>query len=339
MKKTRNITVLGAGSWGIAIANLLNKNSHDVSMWEFDLEVCSRLQQNRELPAKLPGIKIEESIIIENDLTKATKSAEFVFCAVPAQYLRSALANSLLLKSGARPVFVNLAKGIEVGSLKRMSEVIGERVPAGIRSGICTLSGPSHAEEVARDIPTAVTVASNNIEIAEKVQNLFLTPNFRVYATNDLVGVELAGSLKNVIALAAGMLDGLNLGDNTRGALITRGLAEIVRLGIKLGADPMTFSGLAGIGDLVTTCLSKHSRNRHVGDLIGCGQKLAEILKGMSMVAEGVETTRSARELALKNDVEMPITFEVYKVLFENKPPQTAIGDLMGRDQKHEKWD
>ena len=333
------IAVLGAGSWGIAIANLLKKNSHDISMWEFDPEACRYLQQNRELPTKLPGIKIEESIIITNDLTESIKSADFVFCAVPAQYLRSALVSSLLLKSGVKPVYVNLAKGIEVGSLKRMSEVIGERVPAEIRSEICTLSGPSHAEEVARDIPTAVTVASDNIEIAEKVQNLFLTPNFRVYTTNDLVGVELAGSLKNVIALAAGMLDGLDLGDNTRGALITRGLAEIVRLGVKLGADPLTFSGLAGIGDLVTTCLSKHSRNRYVGDQIGRGKKLEEVLSGMSMVAEGVETTRSARELALRNIVEMPITLEVYRVLFENKPPEKAINDLMGRDQKQEKGD
>jgi len=170
------------------------------------------------------------------------------------------------------------------------------------------------------------------------VQNLFLTPNFRVYTTTDLVGVELAGSLKNVIALAAGMLDGLKLGDNTRGALITRGLAEIVRLGIKLGADPMTFSGLAGIGDLVTTCLSKHSRNRYVGDQIGRGKKLQQVLSGMSMVAEGVETSRSALELALRNNVEMPITFEVNRVLFENKSPQKAISDLMERDQKQEKW-
>ncbi|UCE67855.1 MAG: NAD(P)-dependent glycerol-3-phosphate dehydrogenase [Candidatus Zixiibacteriota bacterium] len=331
--------ILGAGSWGIAIANLLKKNSYDISMWEFDLEACGYLQKNRELPAKLPGIKIEKSILITNNLAEAIESADYVFCAIPAQYLRSALVRQPLLKTGAKPVYVNLAKGIEVGSLKRMSEVIGERVPVEIRSGICTLSGPSHAEEVARDIPTAVTVASDNIEIAEKVQNLFLTPNFRVYTTNDLVGVELAGSLKNVIALAAGMLDGLGLGDNTRGALITRGLAEIVRLGVKLGADPLTFSGLAGIGDLVTTCLSKHSRNRFVGDRIGRGKKLEDILSGMSMVAEGVETTKSARELALDNNIEMPITFEVYKTLFENKSPRRAISDLMGRDQKQEKWD
>lgn len=332
------IGVLGAGSWGIAIANLLRKNSYEVSIWEFDSEACRYLQTHRELPTKLPGIKVEEAITITNSLAESVRSADFVFCAVPAQYLRSALVSSQLTESGTKPTYVNLAKGIEVGSLRRMSEVIGERVPAEARSGVCTLSGPSHAEEVARDIPTAVTVAAGDIRIAEKVQNLFLTPNFRVYTTGDLVGVELAGSLKNVIALAAGMLDGLGLGDNTRGALITRGLAEIVRLGVKLGADPLTFSGLAGIGDLVTTCLSKHSRNRYVGDQIGRGKRLEEVLSGMSMVAEGVETTRSARDLALKCDVELPISLEVYKVLFENKSPQKAIGDLMRRDQKQEKW-
>jgi glycerol-3-phosphate dehydrogenase (NAD(P)+) len=334
-----NISVLGAGSWGIAIANLLAKNSCPVTMWEFDQKVCAALQKTRELSAKLPGIKIDGSIIITNDLSESVLSADFVFCAVPAQYLRSALAGLSQLKPSKKPIYVNLSKGIEVGSLKRMSEVIIEKVPPEVISGVCTLSGPSHAEEVAREIPTAVTVASDDMKTAERVQSLFLTSNFRVYTASDLVGVELAGSLKNVIALAAGMLDGLKLGDNTRGALLTRGLAEMVRLGVKMGADPMTFSGLAGIGDLVTTCLSKHSRNRYVGDQIGKGKKLNEILAEMTMVAEGVETTKSARELALKENVEMPIAFEVYKVLFENKSPKKAIGDLMGRDQKQEKWE
>jgi glycerol-3-phosphate dehydrogenase (NAD(P)+) len=333
-----NIAVLGAGSWGIAMANLLSKNSHNISMWEFDPEACRVLQKSRELPSKLPGIRIDETISITNDLMEAAKSAKFVFCAIPAQYLRSALEGSDFKQSEKKPIFVNLAKGIEVGSLKRMSEVIAEKVPSEVRSGVCTLSGPSHAEEVARGMPTAVTVASDNLKAAEKVQSLFMTPAFRVYTSNDLIGVELAGSLKNVIALAAGMLDGLELGDNTRGALLTRGLAEIVRLGSKLGADPLTFSGLAGIGDLVTTCLSKHSRNRYVGEHVGQGEKLKDVLSGMSMVAEGVETARSARDLASRHDVEMPISIEVYKTLFENKSPQKAINDLMGRDQKKEIW-
>lgn len=331
--------VLGAGSWGIAMANLLCKNTHDVSMWEFDPDACRDLMAKRELLSKLPGIKIDDSVIITNNLPESVESADFIFCAIPAQFLRSALGGLEHEPLENKPIFINLAKGIEVGSLKRMSVVIEERISAQNRFGICTLSGPSHAEEVARDMPTAVTVASENIEVAAKVQALFLTTNFRVYTTGDIVGVELAGSLKNIIALAAGMLDGLNLGDNTRGALLTRGLAEIVRLGVKMGADPMTFSGLAGIGDLVTTCLSKHSRNRFVGDQIGKGRKLREILAKMPMVAEGVETTKAARELASRENVEMPITFEVYKVLFEGKSPLKAINDLMGRGQKQEKWD
>jgi glycerol-3-phosphate dehydrogenase (NAD(P)+) len=321
------------------MANLLCRNSHEVVMWEFDPVACRYLQENRELPSKLPGIKIDDSIGITNNLAESVDAAEFIFCAIPAQYLRAALGGLENSALENMPVFVNLAKGIEVGSLKRMSEIIAERIPAAKRSAICTLSGPSHAEEVARDMPTAVTVASEDIGVAEKVQGLFHTSNFRVYTIGDIVGVELAGSLKNIIALAAGMLDGLNLGDNTRGALITRGLAEIVRLGIKMGADPMTFSGLAGIGDLVTTCLSRHSRNRFVGDQIGKGKKLPEILAEMTMVAEGVETTRAAKELAGRENVEMPITFEVYRVLFENKLPLQAINDLMGRGQKREKWD
>ncbi len=336
MKKSK-ITILGAGSWGIAIANLLRLNSHSVNMWEFDQKACESLQSSRELPSKLPGIKIEDSIVISNNLAESIIGADIIFCAVPSQYLRPALAGLSNLDIGKKQIYVNLAKGIEVGSLKRMSEVINELIPEEFRLGTCTLSGPSHAEEVAREMPTAVTVASMSIEIAERIQNLFTTSNFRVYSTNDLIGVELAGSLKNVIALAAGMLDGLELGDNTRGALITRGLAEIVRLGVKMGADPMTFSGLAGIGDLVTTCLSRHSRNRFVGDQIGKGRKLKDVLSEMSMVAEGVETTKSARELSVKVNVEMPIAFEVYDVLFENKPPRQAIDDLMGRGQKREK--
>ena len=333
------VGILGAGSWGIAMANLLAANSCEVKMWEFDPKACESLLQNRELPSKLPGIKIDKSILITNNLKEASNSAEYIFSAVPAQFLRSALEGAIFGTVDKGAIFINLAKGIEVGSLKRMSEVIEEKIPQDSRSGICTLSGPSHAEEVARNIPTAVTIASDSMETAKKVQGLFQSPNFRVYSSNDLVGVELAGSLKNVIALAAGMLDGLELGDNTRGALITRGLAEMVRLGFKMGADPQTFSGLSGIGDLVTTCLSKHSRNRYVGEHIGRGEKLNDVLSKMAMVAEGVETTRSARELAHNNDVEMPITFEVYKVLFENKPPGIAIGDLMGRDQKREFWE
>jgi glycerol-3-phosphate dehydrogenase (NAD(P)+) len=333
-----NVGVLGAGGWGMTIANLLCGKGLTVRIWEFDAAACEKLAKTRKLPSKLPGVSLDGKILVTNDIGEAVEGAEFVCCAVPSQKLRSALGGLGDIAAKTRPVFVNLAKGIEVGSLKRMSQVLAEELPGSSRSGISTLSGPSHAEEVARGIPTAVTAASDSAEIAEEVQRLFFTPSFRVYTSTDLIGVELAGSLKNIIALAAGMLDGLELGDNTRGALLTRGLAEITRLGIVMGADPMTFSGLSGIGDLITTCLSKHSRNRFVGDQIGRGRKLTTIIRKMTMVAEGVETTRSASALAQKNNVEMPITAEVYRVLFEDKKPEQAIADLMSRDPKAESW-
>ena len=334
----KRVAILGAGSWGIAIANLLCRKGHVIKIWEFDPVACNNLKTTRKLPSKLPGINLEDLIDITNDIAESVDQVDFVCCVVPSQNLRSAIHGIPDIKLDKKPIFVNLAKGIEVGSLKRMSEVIVEELPGEIRSGVCTVSGPSHAEEVAREIPTVITAASENIRVAEAVQQLFLTPKFRVYTSTDLLGVELAGSLKNVIALAAGMLDGLGLGDNTRGALLTRGLAEIVRLGLVMGADAMTFSGLSGIGDLVTTCLSKHSRNRFVGEQVGRGRKLKDILAKMPMVAEGVQTTRSAYALAEKYDSEMPITTEVYRVLFENKPPQQAINDLMSRDPKSESW-
>jgi len=332
----KRVAILGAGSWGIAIANLLCLKGHAIKIWEFDPAACNNLKTTRRLPSKLPGISLEGCIDVTNDIAESVNQTDFVCCVVPSQNLRSAIHDIANIKADKKPIFVNLAKGIEVGSLKRMSEVIEEELPAAIRSGVCTVSGPSHAEEVAREIPTAVTAASENIRVAEAVQQLFLTPKFRVYTSTDLLGVELAGSLKNVIALAAGMLDGLGMGDNTRGALLTRGLAEIVRLGLVMGADAMTFSGLSGIGDLVTTCLSKHSRNRFVGEQVGRGRKLRDVLAKMPMVAEGVQTTRSAYALAEKYDAEMPITTEVYRVLFENKPPEQAISDLMTRDPKSE---
>lgn len=336
--RSEKVAVLGAGSWGIAIANLLCRKGHAIRIWEFDPAACKKLQTIRKLPSKLPGISLEDGIEITNDIAESLDGAGFVCCVVPAQNLRSAIHGIPDVKLDKKPIFVNLAKGIEVGSLKRMSEVIEEELPEEIRSGVCTVSGPSHAEEVAREMPTAITAASGNLEVVEAVQQLFLTPKFRVYTSTDLLGVELAGSLKNVIALAAGMLDGLEMGDNTRGALLTRGLAEIVRLGILMGADAMTFSGLSGIGDLVTTCLSRHSRNRFVGEQVGRGRELKDVLAKMPMVAEGVQTTRSAYALAEKYKAEMPITTEVYRVLFENKPPEQAINDLMTRDPKSEAW-
>lgn len=240
-------------------------------------------------------------------------------------------------KLGGETVIVNLAKGIEAGSLRRMSEVIGEA--AGVEPGrVATLSGPSHAEEVARDMPTTVVVASVSTDLALQVQGLFAGEFFRVYQSDDLIGVELGGSLKNIIAIAAGIVDGLALGDNTKGALITRGLAEITRLGVAMGARAETFAGLSGLGDLVTTCYSAHSRNRHVGEKLGTGRKLDEVLADMTMIAEGVETTRSGYDLARRHSVEMPITEEVYHVLFEDKDAREALGNLMERRLRAEIW-
>jgi glycerol-3-phosphate dehydrogenase (NAD(P)+) len=331
------IAVLGAGSWGIAIANLLHSNGHEVTMWEFNRADYEYLSANRTHPKKLPGIKIVEEIALSNDLQYAADGADYIIFAVPAQKVRSVC--EFLNEFVKRPMkYVNLAKGVEIGSLLRMSEVINSTLVSSREERIATLSGPSHAEEVSRNIPTSVVVASADQQYAEEIQRLFNGRYFRVYRSTDLIGVELGGSLKNVIAIASGVTQGLGFGDNTTGALLTRGLAEITRMGVKLGADPLTFAGLSGIGDLITTCVSKHSRNRYVGERIGKGEKLAEILDGMVMVAEGVDTCRSAYALAEKHDVEMPITTEVFKILFENKPPFEALSDLMGRSLKEEVW-
>jgi glycerol-3-phosphate dehydrogenase (NAD(P)+) len=335
---SKTVAILGAGGWGVALANHLSAGGHQVRLWEFDLEAAVSLRKSRVIPSKLPGIKLDEKVLVTNDISEAASDSHIICFAVPSQSMRSAAALLCSKQFEQKAILVNLAKGIEVATLKRMSEVLQEVTGGETHQGICTLSGPSHAEEVARNIPTAVVAASKDEQLAREVQELFMAPRFRVYTSTDILGVELAGSLKNIIALASGMLDGLGLGDNTRGALITRGLAEIARIGKKMGADPMTFSGLSGIGDLVTTCLSRHSRNRFVGEQIGRGRKLDAILTHMTMVAEGVETTRSGHSLAIKHDVEMPITHEVHQVLFEGKSPTDAINDLMVRDPKSESW-
>jgi len=333
-----SVAVLGAGGWGIAIANLLAFKKLRVFLWEFDKSAAEKLKSTRTLPQKLPGIQLNHEIDVTNNIVAATLNSHYIICVIPSQFLRSSLAGLKGRVLNNRPIFVNLAKGIEVNTLKRMSQVIEETIHPENYSGIATLSGPSHAEEVARDMPTAIVAASASREIAAEVQRLFATARFRVYTSTDIVGVELAGSLKNVIALASGMLDGLDLGDNTKGALLTRGLAEITRIGKALGADSATFSGLSGIGDLITTCLSRHSRNRFVGEQIGKGRKLSMVLEALPMVAEGVETTRSAKKLADLYKVEMPITEQVYQVLFADKPPAIAINELMTRGPRPEIW-
>jgi len=320
----------------MATAGLLSNNGAAVTLWEFDRAEYEKLSRLRAIPEKLQQFRLPEPVTITNRLDEALSDAELVVLVVPSQYLRSVLQQAKG-RLGTGVGLVNLAKGIETTSLSRMSEVIADELGTSTAQ-IATLSGPSHAEEVVLNMPTTVVVAGTDEGFVARLQKTFSGSSFRVYSSHDLVGVELGGSLKNIIAIAVGIVDGLALGDNTRGALITRGLAEMVRLGVALGARAETFAGLSGIGDLVTTCTSRHSRNRHVGEMIGRGQQLNEILGAMEMVAEGVETTRSGYRLADLHCVEMPITAEVYQVLFENKSPLVAVEELMGRELKAEIW-
>jgi len=330
------VTVLGAGSWGTTLALVLNQNNHLVTCWSFDKNDVSSIIQDKENRKFLPGINIPDTIQFTNDLQESINPAEAIIVAIPSHAVRSVV-QSIDLSDKEDLVWVNVAKGIENETLLRISEVI-EQVGQVSAQNIAVLFGPSHAEEVSREIPTAIVSASKNQETATLVQHLFMTPYFRVYANLDIVGVELGGALKNIIAVAAGICDGAGFGDNTKAALITRGLVEINRLGIKMGAKPDTFAGLSGMGDLIVTCTSKHSRNRYVGEQIGKGRTLQDVLNEMVMVAEGVKTTASAFELSEKEGVEMPITEQVYKTLFEGKPPGEAMRDLMTRASKIEDW-
>jgi glycerol-3-phosphate dehydrogenase (NAD(P)+) len=329
------IAVLGAGSWGTTLSILLAENSHQVSLWSYRKEDAERIRATRENPAFLPGILIPPAVRVEDDLEASVEGAEMIVGAVPSQFLRSVVCRLKRLPTAGLTV-VNVAKGVENHTLMTMSEMLHDTLPELPASSIATLSGPSHAEEVSRRIPTTVVAASADMETARRVQQTFMLPHFRVYASNDIRGVEIGGSLKNVIAIAAGIIDGADLGDNTKAAVMTRGIAEIARVGVAMGAHIRTFSGLSGIGDLMVTCMSRHSRNRYVGVEIGKGRKLADIVGGMVMVAEGIATTESAFALARRVGVEVPIIAEVYRILFEEKDPLIACHDLMTRDPKGE---
>lgn len=332
-----NCSVIGAGGWGTTISILLNSNGHNITLYEYKPEYAEFLKQTRENKIYLPGVKIPEEIFITSNLEEAVSKKHFVVLAVPVQYLRSII-SKINFQSIRNSIIVNLAKGIEISTLKRVSEIIKDVFPSIDENQISTLSGPSHAEEVARKIPTAVVASSISIDTAKFVQNEFMNPYFRVYATTDIVGVELGGSLKNVIAIGAGICDGAGFGDNTKAAIMTRGIAEISRLGIALGARPETFAGLSGMGDVIVTCMSKYSRNRYVGEQIGKGEKLNQLLQEMEMVAEGVTTSKSVYLLSKKVNVEVPICTEVYKILYEDKDPIVATTDLMTRQPKEEVW-
>jgi glycerol-3-phosphate dehydrogenase (NAD(P)+) len=293
------------------------------------------MQETRENSSLLPGIRIPPEVTITSELPAAVDAQELIVAAVPAQFLRS-VAHRLKDLSFAKTIIVNVAKGIENESLMTMSSVLLDVLPSLHRKNIVTLSGPSFAEEVAKKIPTAVVAASASIETSKQVQNVFMAPHFRVYSSEDLHGVELGGSIKNVIAIGAGIADGAGFGDNTKAAIMTRATAELSRLGKFMGAHQYTFAGLSGIGDLIATCMSRHSRNRHVGEEIGKGRKLRDVLGEMIMVAEGVATTKSVHDLAMKHGVELPISEQVYKVLFHDKPPLDATAELMTREAKGE---
>jgi glycerol-3-phosphate dehydrogenase (NAD(P)+) len=329
------VAVLGAGSWGTTLAILLNYNSHQVTLWSHRADHTQEMIATRENTQLLPGIPIPQEISITSDVELAVAKAEMIIAAVPAQFLRSA-AQRLKSHDFSSVTIVNVAKGIENDSLMTMSEVLVDVLPTVKREKIASLSGPSFAEEVSKRIPTAVVMASSHLQTAKLAQQVFMTPYFRVYSSEDIRGVELAGSVKNVIAIGAGVADGAGFGDNTKAAIMTRATAELARLGNCLGANPKTFAGLSGIGDLIATCMSKHSRNRHVGEEIGRGRKLKDVLAEMVMVAEGVATTQSVYDLAKKCMVELPIVNEVHQILFEDKDPIAATEDLMTRDAKGE---
>ena len=329
------ISVLGAGGWGTTLAILLHYNGHKVSLWEYKRAYAKELNKKRENSNYLPGVKIPKEILISTDLEESTDDKNLIVLAVPSQFLRSVI-KKIDRSDLNNAILVSVAKGIEKYSLMTVSQMLKDVHPFLNDSQLSVLSGPSHAEEVSQRIPTAVVAASVDEETSKTVQAAFMTSYFRVYSSTDIVGVELGGAFKNVIAIGAGIIDGAGFGDNTKAAIMTRGVAEISRLGLAMGAQPDTFAGLSGMGDLIVTCMSRHSRNRYVGEQIGKGKKLKAVLKSMEMIAEGVVTAKSAMQLAVKYEIETPITNEVYKILYEDKDPIKATTDLMTRDMKTE---
>jgi glycerol-3-phosphate dehydrogenase (NAD(P)+) len=327
------IGILGDGGWGTTLAVLLSAKGHDVTLWGAFRDYTQQMSRTRLNPRFLPGIKLPRKIKLTNDLKVALSDKQIIVLAVPSQYTRAVLRKVRLNKSVTKCIYLSVTKGIEVGSLKRISEIIKEELGL-VKTAV--LSGPTIAGEVARGIPTTAVVASADKSVRKYIQQVFNTGSFRVYTNPVVIGVELGGSLKNVIAIACGVSDGLKFGTNTKAAILSRGLAEISRLGSAMGAKHKTFSGISGLGDLVTTCISTQSRNRFVGEQIGKGKTLKEISKNMQMIAEGVPTAKSAYTLSLKYKVQMPITREVYMLLYRNKSPRQAVIDLMSRQSKEE---
>ena len=329
----KKVSVIGAGSWGSALAVLLANNGHEVTLWTHDPHEIEMLSTKREQVEKLPGVKLPDNIMIEADLKTALTDEDVVVMAVPSPVVRMvAKQMSPFIKDGQ--IIVNVAKGIEDVTYKTLSDIIEEEIP---NAEVCVLSGPSHAEEVViRMLTTVCAVGAKNKETAEMLQDVFMNKVFRVYTSSDIVGIELGGALKNVIALAAGTVDGLGYGDNTKAALMTRGIAELTRLGEALGGKPETFSGLTGVGDLIVTCTSVHSRNRKAGYLMGKGMTAEEAMKEVKMVVEGVYSAKAALGLAKKCNVAVPIVEAVNRVLFENADPKEEVSNLLLRERKQE---
>lgn len=329
----KKIAVIGSGSWGTALAILLHNNGHEVSLWSFKKEEAENIKSCSENKEFLPEIKIPEKIIVTNDENLAVANADIIVLATPSKFVRN-ICEKFLPYINKNQIIVNVAKGLEDDTLYRLSEVIESVIP---QCPVCVLSGPSHAEEVARLIPTTCVVSCKDNLVAQQIQDIFMSHVFRVYTSTDIIGVEMGGALKNVIALAAGVSDGMGYGDNTKAALMTRGITEIARLGVAMGAKAETFAGLSGIGDLIVTCTSMHSRNRRAGILLGKGKSLKETLYEIHQVVEGVNTAKAAYDLSQKYNVEMPITSEINKVLFEGKEAKQAVMDLMTRNKTVER--
>ena len=328
------ISVIGSGGWGIALTILLHKNGHNLTIWSFDKKEAEELKINRQNKTKLPNILLPEDIKVTNNLKEAVDNKDILVLAVPSKAIRS-VSKSLKDIIKDNQIIVNVAKGLEEDTLKTMTDIIEEELKEK-NPQVAVLSGPSHAEEVGKGIPTTCVVSAHNKELTLYLQNIFMNPSFRVYTSPDMIGVEIGGALKNVIALAAGIADGLNYGDNTKAALITRGIKEISSLGVAMGGEQSTFYGLTGLGDLIVTCASMHSRNRRAGILLGQGKTLDEAIKEVNMVVEGVYSAKSALMAAKKYNIEIPIIEQVNAVLFENKNAAEAVNELMIRDKKLE---
>lgn len=326
------VGIIGAGSWGTAISKLLSTNGHEVTVWSIMEDEIQMLQTEHEHKSKLPGVALPETIAFTTDLEGAIKDKDLLVLAVPSPFTRST-AHKMAAYVREGQIIVNVAKGIEESTLMILTDIIEQEIP---QCNAAVLSGPSHAEEVGRGIPTTVVAGAKDQKTAEYIQNIFMNKVFRVYTSPDMLGIELGGALKNVIALAAGAADGLGCGDNTKAALITRGIAEMSRLGVAMGGRIETFNGLTGIGDLIVTCASVHSRNRKAGYLMGQGKTMQEAMDEVKMVVEGVYSAKAAMTLSKKYDVSMPIVEEVNRVLFEDKPAKDALTDLMLRDKKTE---